>query len=461
MQNLSHEMAMQIIDHLDPVAVFDQNGKYIYVNSLWMDFLGFTKETVHELSNKRAWDIVPTSHVKEVIAKKEPLLGEFIENNGKKSFVSYFPLFKDGEFVGVVMWTMFSSMDHIEKTSAMIKMLGEDLQKARADIKRLSNSSKELAGMVGKSDAINQLKEEIIRASRTSSTVMIDGESGTGKELVARAIHDLSSSQVKGRFVPINCSAIPENLAESELFGYEDGAFTGAKKGGKPGKFELANHGTLFLDEIHQLSYTLQPKLLRVLQEHEIERVGGDNLIPVNFRCITATNTSLEQLAKSGDFREDLFYRLNVIRISVPPLRERKEDIPLLVDALISRLNLRLGLDVVMVNDAALERLIAYSWPGNIRELQNVIEAAMNRAWGGIIEEEHIQINRYDSIEPAASSQSADHARSFKDAQCELEAKAMQTALEENRGNKSKAAIELGMSRSYFYKKMKEYGLDQ
>ena len=203
--------------------------------------------------------------------------------------------------------------------------------------------------IIGISEAVQGLKMEILSAARTSSSVLIEGETAVGKELVAHAIHSLSNRHA-GSFVRVNCSAIPENLMESEFFGYESGAFTGAQKGGKAGKFERATGGSLFLDEIGELPLYMQPKFLRMLQEQEIERVGGSQLIPIDTRIIAATNVSLEELVQKRLFREDLYYRLNVVRIRVPPLRERKEDIPLLVEDVINRLNIRLGLEITGVD---------------------------------------------------------------------------------------------------------------
>ena len=212
--------------------------------------------------------------------------------------------------------------------------------------------------------------------ARNKSTVLIRGESGTGKELFARAIHSQGLHR-SHPFVPLNCAAIPDTLIESELFGYEDGTFTGGKKGGKQGLFELAHGGTLFLDEVGELSPHVQAKLLRVLQEGSIRRVGGQKEIPVNVRIITATHRDLESLVKSGQFREDLFYRLHVIPLQIPPLREHKDDIPILARHFMNRLGPQLDKAELSLAPAALEKLLLYDWPGNIRELSNVIERAI------------------------------------------------------------------------------------
>ncbi|MBV1758598.1 MAG: sigma 54-interacting transcriptional regulator [Dethiosulfatibacter sp.] len=235
----------------------------------------------------------------------------------------------------------------------------------------------ELKDLIGDSIAIKEIKERIKQLATHSSTVLIDGETGTGKEIVARLIHNLSSRS-KEPFVAINCSAIPEELIESELFGYEEGAFSGAKKGGKIGKFQLADGGTLFLDEIGEMTLHLQAKLLRVLQEQQVTKIGGLYHTKVDVRILAATNKKLDELVKQGKFRDDLYYRLKVIPITLPPLRERIGDIHLLLDYFIHIYSERIHKEVLGVSDDALSILVKYPWPGNIRELRNVIEFAIN-----------------------------------------------------------------------------------
>ncbi len=243
---------------------------------------------------------------------------------------------------------------------------------ARRDARPEDTASHGRFRLVGESTAIQQVYQVVEKVADTPSTVLITGESGTGKELVARALHD-NSSRTGGPFIKINCAAIPKTLMESELFGYEKGAFTGAV-GSKPGRFELAHGGSLFLDEIGEIPVEMQVKLLRVLQESEFERVGGIKTIKVDVRLITATNRDLAAEIATGGFRDDLYYRLNVVPIHLPPLRERREDIPLLVNHFITRFNERLKKQVNGIEPDAIERLVSHHWPGNIRELENVIE---------------------------------------------------------------------------------------
>lgn len=248
--------------------------------------------------------------------------------------------------------------------------------------------------IIGESESIIRVKKNALKAAESSSTILITGESGTGKEMFARAIH-FHSSRGDRPFITINCAAIPEELLESELFGYEEGAFTGAKKGGKLGMFERANKGTIFLDEIGDMSIHLQAKLLRVLQEKEIQKVGGKSGVKVDVRIISATNKNLPELVENGMFREDLYYRLNVLPIELPSLKERKGDIPLLVDYMVKVYSKKLDKNISGVSEEVLNMLEEYNWPGNIRELQNVIEFCINMTSGNIINDINILRNRF------------------------------------------------------------------
>ncbi len=241
--------------------------------------------------------------------------------------------------------------------------------------------------IAGDSDAMNKVKHEAILASKSMSTVLIIGESGTGKELFAQGIH--AASKQRGTFVEVNCAAIPAELLESEFFGYADGAFTGAKKGGKKGKFELAQNGTIFLDEIAEMSLPLQTKILRVLQEKEFQPIGSSKTIHLNTKIIAATNQNIEKLVAEGKFREDLYYRLNIMRLNIPPLRERMEDLPVIIQTIVNRLN-QSGFYIRGVTHSAITKLMKHTWPGNVRELQNVLERAANIKSGDYIDEEHI-----------------------------------------------------------------------
>jgi two-component system response regulator AtoC len=310
--------------------------------------------------------------------------------------------------------------------------------------------------MIGLSPLMQNVYKIIGRVTNTNATVLIRGESGTGKELVARAIH-FNSVRRDRPFVKINCASIPESLLESELFGHEKGAFTGAVAA-KPGKFELAHKGTIFLDEIGEMSLSTQTKLLRVLQEREFERVGGTETIKVDVRIIAATNKDLEKSIEEGHFREDLYYRLNVVEIVIPPLRERKEDIPALVNHIIKGCSAEYKKTIKGFSPEAMEILLSYDWPGNIRELKNVCERAVLMSTGPVLGVEVLPLTlkkksrRFSWLGEIPGG-------SLKEIVSEVEREIILRALEEHNWNRSAAAQALKMNRSSFYAKLKELGI--
>jgi len=313
--------------------------------------------------------------------------------------------------------------------------------------------------IIGKSQKMIELAETIKKVASTKTTVLLLGESGTGKELFARAIHDLSPRK-DYPFVPINCAAIPRDLLESELFGFEKGAFTGAHER-KIGKLELAHHGTVFLDEIGEMEISLQAKLLRVLQEGEIQRIGGTSPVKVDIRIIAASNKDLERAVNEGKFREDLYFRINVFPVVIPPLKERQEDIPALVEHFIAKFSAEMNIPPKKVSAGAMDRLMNYHWKGNVRELENVIERAMIISDSDTIEEEDLRLGRISS----ESLYTDDHALegSLEDvarrAMRIAETKKIKKVLEESGGNKTKAAEILGVSYKTLLTKIKEYGI--
>ncbi len=321
-------------------------------------------------------------------------------------------------------------------------------------------------GLIGTSEPLKQVLSVIEKVADTPSTVLVTGESGTGKELIARALH-ANSSRRSEPFIRVNCAAIPKTLMESELFGHEKGAFTGAVSA-RPGRFELADRGTLFLDEIGEIPPEMQVQLLRVLQESEFERVGGIKTIKVDVRLVTATNRDLVGAVQSNSFREDLFYRLNVVPIHLPPLRDRRSDIPVLVEHFVAKFNERLKKSVATVEPEALERLTSYHWPGNIRELENVLERTILFASGDAIRASDLPPEVQMAITPAAPAEARPpsvpgRATSLKEVVRQeterVERELIQRALDETGGNVTQAARKLKISRKSLQNKMKEFGL--
>lgn len=316
-----------------------------------------------------------------------------------------------------------------------------------SELGKLNGTKYTIDSIIGRSQSILEVKRQVLQAATGSSTVLIIGESGTGKELLAQAIHN-ASERYRRPFVKVNCAAIPVELAEAELFGYEGGAFTGALRHGKPGKFELADGGTIFLDEIGEMPLSLQSKLLRVIQEKEVERIGGVKAKEVDVRIIVATNRDLYRLVREGKFRKDLFYRLKVLVLTVPPLREHLEDIPLLVDFFLDRFGRQFGKRVEGVTDEVMEFFKSYHWPGNVRELEHMLERAVIYCKYGVIQMEDLGIYSSDGH----SKYDQGHGLAL----AELEREAIVRALEITGGNKSRAARLLGISRATLYEKLRE-----
>ncbi|WP_099188348.1 sigma-54 interaction domain-containing protein [Tepidibacter mesophilus] len=350
------DILLQVAD--DGIIGVDSNGEIYSCNDNARSIIGYKKEEIIGKYICETLSNIPFDYsIKTLKSIKEKL----IKVNGYDVVVSIHPIIHSNKQYGAIVILKKFSDTEIKQHKLRAQLIGKGHKaKYRFD------------DIIGNSDIIKKTKDIAIRMSRSDSSILISGESGTGKELFAQSIHN-NSSRNNYQFVAINCGAFPESLLESELFGYEEGAFTGARKGGKPGLFELAHNGTLFLDEIGEMPIKLQQRLLRVLQEREVMRIGGDRLIKVNIRLIAATNRNLKEMVKKGDFREDLYYRLNVLPLKIPPLRNRKEDILIIMNEMKSKLGYSFNLTV-----RAKEKLINHAWRGNIRELKNYIEYFYN-----------------------------------------------------------------------------------
>lgn len=312
--------------------------------------------------------------------------------------------------------------------------------------------------LIGNSTAMQEVYKTIGRVAASDATVMITGETGTGKELIASILHR-TSSYARGQLIKVNCAALPETLLESELFGHEKGSFTGAMNQRK-GRFEMANKGTIFLDEVGEMTLSTQKKLLRVLQEREFERVGGSVTVKIDTRVIAATNKILTQEIEANRFREDLYYRLNVISIYLPPLRDRRDDIPLLVEHFVDKHRYKTGAPVTKVSQSAMDKLMEYDWPGNVRELENLIQRANVLAQGEIITEDHIHFHGTDSRRLIDIGDRVRRGTSLEELLANVEKTAMEEALTASDDDRKEAAALLGVSLPEFNKRAKALGLD-
>ena len=374
--------------------------------------------------------------------------------NGQNMVVQRIPIRKDDQVVAVYGQVMFKNAREVGDLAARLSLLQSKVEMYKQELINLRATRYTFDSIVGMTPAIVDLKKTARRAARGDAAVLISGESGTGKELFAQAIHQASPRCVHP-FVRINCAAIPHDLLESELFGYAGGAFTGALVKGKPGKFELAHQGTIFLDEIGELPLEMQPKLLEALEEKAFERVGGTTVVQSDFRLIAATNQDLEKLIENNRFRADLYYRLNVIPIHIPPLRQRKSDIPLLARHALAQLTQDSPQPPVTLTEGAESLLKAYRWPGNVRELVNVMERILLALEGQTITAGHLPIHLQGTPKSAAPFFGTKNLKQVLD---RTESELILSVLRDAAGNKVEASRQLGIHRTHLYRKLKKIG---
>lgn len=449
------EIIKQILESMPGVLVTDTEGKIVYVSEAYAKILQVDQ---FEVIGSLCYDIVPGSRMHIVAKTGEEEVGSMFKlKNGETVLVNRLPIRKDNQIIGVVAFSTLSKRDRADTISniAEVDRLTHEIGFYKAGLGELREAKYSLNQIIGSAPGIEKVKKLIKRASITSSTVLITGETGTGKELIAHAIHQ-ESQRSHNPFVRLNCAAIPKDLLESELFGYEEGAFTGAKKGGKPGKFELANFGTILLDEINQMPLYLQSKLLRVIQEKEIERVGGTKFIKLDVRFIFITNQNLFDLINKGYFREDLYYRVNVVSIDVPPLRERLQDLPILTEHLIGKINQELGLNISGVTSEVIDLFKSHHWPGNVRELEHAIERAANMALSG-----QLDISHFESLSWRIKNRNSDidNLTSLAEARENAEKDMIIRTLKKTKGNVTYAAQILQIHRTALYHKLNKYQL--
>jgi len=405
-------------------------------------------------------DVIENTEIPRVIKTGKAELGEIQNINGHDMIVSRIPIQKNGHIIGAVGTVMFRDIKEVKYLAQKLGKLESKVNQYKSEIDRIHQAKYSFENIITSNPKMIYLIDLAKKASDSNSTILIEGESGTGKEYFAHAIHKASYRKY-GPFIRINCAAIPKELIESELFGYEEGAFTGAKKSGKIGKFELANGGTLFLDEIGTLPLEMQVKLLRVLEEREVERVGGHRKIDLDIRVIAATNEHLDEMVRMRQFREDLYYRLNVIKLSLPPLRERQGDIGLLANHLLDQFYSVYQKGPDKITSGALELLRAHSWPGNVRELRNVIERAVSIAQDKVIYSKDLPEYLHGKMNESLENIDYEHVpMKLKEIVAKAEIEAILDAIRKCDGNKSVAAQLLGIHRTALYKKMTKYGLE-
>ena len=446
------EMYRLIFDSIyNGAIVTDIYGKITHFNKPYGEFIGVDPQAQ---IGKHCTDSVENSRMHIVAKTGIPEINQSHQIKGQNMVVQRIPIQKEGRMIAVFGQVMFKDVKDVRKLASELSLLESKVKLYEEELINLRSTRYTLDSIIGKSDSIKSLKKEALRAASNQYPVLISGESGTGKELFAQAVHHASARKLYP-FVRINCAAIPRDLLESELFGYETGAFTGAKSGGKPGKFELAHQGTVFLDEIGDLPLEMQPKLLRVIEDNEFERVGGTRIIRSKFRVIAATNRDLEKMLADGRFRKDLFYRLNVIPINILPLRERKTDIITIATYLLGQMAQEANIPQINLGREAVKALKDYEWQGNVRELSNVLERTMSALEGNTI---HLQDLPF-YLHPSRKRKIENNQSSLKDVQARTEKETIRYALKETRNNKAQAAKILGIHRTLLYKKMKKYGL--
>nr|WP_276912761.1 sigma 54-interacting transcriptional regulator [Aneurinibacillus aneurinilyticus] len=446
------DMLQTIIDHAyEGVLIVDPKGYILMANEMYADFLG---KKLSELIGKHVTEVIENTRMHIVGQTGKPEIAQMQKINGQEMIASRIPVFNQGEVAAVVGTVMFQQVDDLFALSTKMENLRKELNYYKSELDKRLQAKYSFDTILGTSDELEKVKRLGQRVAKSDTTILLKGESGTGKELFAHAIHR-ESYRGAGPLIKVNCAAIPDTLLESELFGYKEGSFTGAKKSGKKGKFALAKGGTIFLDEISEMPLLMQVKLLRVLQEKEIEPIGADKPESVDVRIIAATNKDLLSLVEQGKFRHDLYYRLNVVMLDIPPLRERKSDTPLLIEHFLEKLTKETGISVEGIEQEAMDALLSYSWPGNIRELRNVLERALYVKHDSFIA---IQDFPAEFLEATpVSEQSGEGAGTLKQAVEQAEALAIRRAIMEAKGDKRIAAKRLGISKSSLYAKLVRY----
>jgi transcriptional regulator with PAS, ATPase and Fis domain len=442
----------KVLDNIyNGVMITDTDGKIIFFSKTYGKFLDIDPRQV---IGKHCLEVVENSRMDIVAKTGTAEINQAHRIMDQDMVVQRIPIKKNGQVIAVFGQVMFKDVRDVHALARKLNVLESKVEFYEKELESLRSSKYTIDNIVGESEGMATVKKAALKAAMINAPVLLMGESGTGKELFAHAIHHASERRPYP-FIRLNCASIPKDLLEAELFGYEAGAFTGAGNKGKPGKFELAHLGSIFLDEISDLPLDMQPKLLRVLEEKEMERIGGNRLTRSDFRLIAATHANLEQSVEQEKFRKDLFYRLNVIPIQIPPLRERKEDIPLITLHLIELFNKELGTHVLKITPEVLQIFQSYYWPGNVRELANILERILYTIDGDTIRMEHLPIF-FQGMIGKVSNTGVARLKKVKD---DMEKEMLLHAIRMSKFNKNKAAKMLGIHRTALYKKMKKFDI--
>ena len=433
------------------IIVCDLHCRIVYMNKVYAELLQIDR---HKAVGKPIQNYFPRSQLARVMATGKSELGQRCSlKTDTTLLVNRIPLKHRGQTTGIILQTVFRDYKSFTDLVSRLNLLEHEVKYQKQVLDGVFSPRYSFDSVIGQSSAIEKTKLLSLKYARTEAPVLIQGATGTGKELFAHAVH-AASNRSSGPFVCLSCAGIPRELLESELFGYESGAFTGARKGGKPGQIELAHRGTLFLDEIGELPINAQAKLLRVLEHKLLDKVGGVKPFQVDFRLVAATHRDLREMISRGEFRKDLYYRLNTLVIQIPSLSKRPEDIPILIRHFLTALDM----PNVRVTDEALMILKSFSWPGNVRELKNTIERALSLGDGDIIDVTHLPRELLGLTGGFAKlSETSDSLLADEVARCEKDV--LTRAINLNRGNMSKAARMLGISRSTLYEKCRRYGV--
>ena len=417
----------------------------------------FYQASSPEVVGKHISELNPESQLPRVLKTGKAEIGRVLRMGGRERIVARIPLRNPrGEIVGAVGKLMFWHTRQIKEMVRRVEVLENRLDYYEKELAQVYGNRYVLERVVGESPAMQEAKRVAAQAARSDLAVLITGETGTGKEVFAHAIHQMSARR-EAPFVKVNCAAIPQELFESELFGYEAGAFTGASQKGKPGKFELADSGTVFLDEVGDLPLPLQVKLLRVIQEQEVERLGGTRTLKLDFRVIAATNRDLADMLVKRTYRQDLYYRLNIFSLRTPALRDIPQDIPRIAYHILSEQRRDRAKTAPRISPAAMERLVAHSWPGNVRELRNVLERAAAISGDGPIGLEHLPADLLEA--PPVLDRDEAVPRPLREEMALAERRVIERALRFTGGNRTQAARLLGIHRTGLHQKLKTYGL--